>query len=278
MSRYRSQVPFITARRNEGGARGRLTGPMARRLGLRRLLTTSRRAGRTVSLVLLIGLSWVLLEFFVRDAFFVYGADVRGNQLLSARQIYEASGIDSYSIFWIQPGAVEAALESLPYVRAATVRCWLPSRVEIFVEERDPIILWHVRDKILWVDREGRAMEPLTTLSGLIKVEDTAGEAVDANGNMNPEIVIGVQYIRQLLPKVDFFNYNRTYGLQFVTPEGVQVYLGGGQPALGQALGAGTGDMAYKVQIFDAVRRQIGEEGRKVHLIDLRYENEPYFQ
>ncbi len=239
---------------------------LPRRLGLRRLVTTSRRAGRMISLVVLIGLIWVLCEFFISYAFYVYDADVHGNRLLSAEQIYQASGIDSYSIFWIQPEVVEASLEALPYVRAATVRCWLPNRVQILVEEREPVILWQVGGKTLWVDQEGKAMEPLTSLPGLVRVEDAAGEAADAHGNMDPEIVGGVQHIRQLLSEVDLFYYNRTYGLQFVTPEGVQVYLGDGQ------------DMVYKVQLFDAMWREIGEEGRKVHLMDLRYKDRPYIR
>jgi len=261
-----------------------------------------------ISLVVLIGLIWILCEFFISYAFYVYDADVQGNRLLSAERIYQASGIDGYSIFWIQPEIVEASLEALPYVRAATVRCWLPNRVQILVEEREPVILWQVGGKALWVDQEGRAMEPLTSLPGLVRVEDATGEAADADGNMNPEIVDGVQHIRQLLSRVDVFYYNRAYGLQFVTPEGVQVYLGDGQPApgltarpvldvrpgtgLGQAdvpeLNSGThreaqghrgtGDMVYKVQLFDAVWREIGEEGRKVHLIDLRYKDGPYIR
>jgi hypothetical protein len=36
--------------------------------------------------------------------------------------------------------------------------------------------------------------------------------------------------------------------------------------------------MAYKVQVFDAVRQQIVREGRAVHLIDLRYKDEPYIR
>ncbi len=266
MSKHRSQASFVTIRRGQGVPRGRFTSAMARRLGLRRLVTTRQRAGRAVGLIVLAGLLTILVEFFASDAFYVYDAEVRGNRLLSASQIYEASGIDSYSIFWIQPEVVERKLEALPYIRSATVRCWLPNRVQIIVEEREPIILWRTRARAFWVDGEGQAMAPLADLPGLVRVEDEEGAAADGDGSMSLEIVTGIQQIRQLLPGIDLFHYNPVYGLQFITPEGVQVYLGEGQ------------DMAYKVQVFDAVRQQIAREGRVVSLIDLRYKDEPYIR
>ncbi len=266
MSKQHGLAFSSRARRGSGVPRGRLSSTLARRLGIRRLVRTSRQTGRLVSLLVLLILIGILTEFFASYSFFVYDANIRGNRLLSAEQIYEASGIEGYSIFWIQPKAVEASLEALPYIRAATVRCWLPNRVEILVEEREPIILWRMSGKSLWVDREGKAMEPLRELPNLIRLEDEKGEAADADGNMDQEIALGIQRIHQRLPEIDLFYYNRAYGLHFITPEGVQVYLGDQQ------------DMAFKVRVFDAVRRQIQKEGRTVRLIDLRYRDEPYIR
>jgi cell division septal protein FtsQ len=266
MSKHSSQASFVTIRRSQGVPKGRFTSTMARRLGLRRLITKGQRTGRAVSLILLAGLLTILVEFFVSYAFYVYDAEVRGNRLLSASQIYEASGIDSYSIFWIQPEVVKQRLEALPYIRAATVRCWLPNRVQIIVEEREPLILWRTQRRAFWVDEEGWAMAPLADLPDLVEVEDTEGATADGDGRMSLAIVAAIQHIRQLSPAVNFFHYDPVHGLQFTTPEGVQVYLGEGQ------------DMAYKVQVFDAVRQQIVREGRAVHLIDLRYKDEPYIR
>jgi cell division septal protein FtsQ len=219
-----------------------------------------------VGVIVLAGLVTVLVEFFISYAFFVYSADVRGNRLLPEEQIYEASGIDTFSIFWIQPAAVERTLRDLPYIRAATVRCWLPNRVEIRVEYREPVILWESNEGALWVDQEGKAMKPVTSLPGLVRVEDEKRQAATSDGDMERAIAAGIQRIRQLLPEMDRFNYNQAYGLQFTIPGNIQVYLGSGQ------------DMAYKVQVFDAVRRQIETEGRSVRLIDLRYKDEPYIR
>lgn len=239
---------------------------MVRRLGLRRLITARQRAGRAVGLIVLAGLLTILVEFFASYAFYVYEAEVHGHRLLSAGQIYEASGIDGYSIFWIQPEVIEQRLEALPYIRSATVRCWLPNRVQIIVEEREPIILWRTRDVAFWVDSEGQAMVPLADLPNLVLVEDEERAMADSEGRMNQEIVVGIRRIRQIVPEVGLFRYDPIYGLQFITPEGVLVYLGEGQ------------DMAYKVQVFDAVQRQIAHEGRTVSLIDLRYKDKPYIR
>lgn len=266
MSEHRSRASFVTIRRGPEASRRRFSSAMARRLGLRRLISARQRAGRAVGLIVLAGLLTILVEFFASYAFYVYDAEVRGHRLLSASQIYEASGIDSYNIFWIRPEVVEQRLEALPYIRLARVRCWLPNHVQIIVEEREPIILWRTRDGAFWVDGEGQAMAPLADLPNLIQVEDEEGAMADGDGRMNPEIVAGIRRIRQLVPEVGFFRYDPTYGLQFTTPEGVLVYLGEGQ------------DMAYKVQVFDAVQRQIAHEGRAVSLIDLRYRDEPYIR
>ena len=255
-------MPLV--RRRDGQPYVPFTRTISRRLGLRRFVVTSRQAGRVVSLLLLLGLTWVLVDFFVSYAFFVYDADIQGNHLLSAQEIYEASGIDGYSIFWIQPEEVEKKLEAIPYIRKATVRCRLPHRVEIVVQERKPIILWRMKNQALWVDEEGKAMKPLQDLSGLIRIEDENGDVATENGNMDPAIALGVQQVHRLLPEVNLFYYNRSHGLQFVTPEGVQVYLGDGR------------DIAYKVRVMDAILHEVKREGRTVHLVDVRYKDEPY--
>jgi|Deesub1362A_J573_1020465.scaffolds.fasta_scaffold03484_3 cell division septal protein FtsQ len=250
----------------DGKLRGRPINTLARRLGLRRLITQSRQAGRFVSLTLLVGLLAILAECFMSYSFFVYEADIRGNHLLSYEVLYEASGIDGYSIFWIDPKAVEASLEALPYVREARVRSWLPNRVEITIQEREPMLLWRTKGKALWADWDGVTMEPIRDLPGLIRLEDELAEAVGPDGHLDPNIILGIRGIRQLLPEVDLFYYNRLNGLHFTTPDGVEVRLGDGQ------------DMAYKVQLFDAIRRQARIEGRSVHLIDVRYPESPFIR
>ncbi len=264
MARRASQMPAVMVRREDGALQVRRLSTWARRWGVRRLLTSRAPAARATGVVVLAGLLTVLVELFSHYTFFVYSADVRGNLLLSASRIYEASQIDTFSIFWIEPEVVERRLEELPYVRSATVHCALPNRVEIVVQERVPVILWRTDQGVYWVDGEGIAMRPLGELPGLVRLEDSRGDAAVEGGNLDPAIAAGVVGVRQLLPETVLFNYNRAYGLQFVTPEKVQVVLGDGQ------------EMAHKIRVFDAVRRRIAEEGRTVQLIDLRYMDEPY--
>jgi len=264
MARRASQMPAVVIRREDGALQVRRLSTWARRWGVRRLLTSKGRVERMAGVVVLAGLLTILVELFTSYAFFVYAADVRGNVLLSASHVYEASQIDTVSIFWIEPEVVERRLEELPYVRSATVRCALPNRVEIAVQERVPVILWRTDQGVYWVDGEGIAMRPLRELPGLVQLEDSRGDAAVDGGNLDPAIAAGIVGVRQLLPETVLFNYNRSYGLQFVTPDRVQVVLGDGQ------------EMAHKIRVFDAVRRRIAEEGRTVHLIDLRYMDEPY--
>ncbi|GAB4567787.1 MAG: hypothetical protein Kow0047_20200 [Anaerolineae bacterium] len=265
-----SKLSYSSARAGIGTGRRSGTissfGSLARRWGLRRVITHSRRDGHWISLLVLLLCLGLLAICFGSYRFYVYEADIRGNRLLPREKIYEISGLEGYSIFWINPREVATRLESSPYIREAEVDIGLPDRVQIYVQEREPIILWEQQGGAFWVDRDGVVMEPITELPTLIHLEDEQGEAGIGPQLVHPAIPKAIQSIHQLLPEVRAFYYNGRHGLQFTTPEGATVYLG--SPA----------DLEYKVRLFEAVRRQILEEGRSATLIDLRRRDELYIR
>ena len=104
-------------------------------------------------------LVWLIYMLFTSSAFFVYGAEIRGNVAVSAREIYTAGQIDSQSIFWISPAEVERNIEALPNIKSASVTVKLPAQVAIDVAERRLLVVkWlraEVHEQVLGQDNPG---------------------------------------------------------------------------------------------------------------------------
>src|SRR5687768_14875401 len=92
--------------------------------------------------VALLLLSLMFYMFFTNPAFFVYSAEIKGNVAISAREIYTASGVDSQSVFWLNPARVAANVGELPNIKWASVSIVLPAQVVIEIVERRPQLVW----------------------------------------------------------------------------------------------------------------------------------------
>ena len=116
------------------------------------------QGGKALGFFLLLALGGLTYQLFATEAFYVYEARVVGNQLVPAEEIYQNSGLEEMSIFWINPAQVEATIVSLPNIKEARVHCGLPDRVTIEVVERQPQIIWQQGEKRYWVDEEGTVL------------------------------------------------------------------------------------------------------------------------
>jgi cell division septal protein FtsQ len=105
------------------------------------------QGGKASGFLLLLALGWLNYQLFATEAFYVYEARVVDNQLVPAEEIYQNSGLEGMSIFWINPSQVEAAIASLPNIKEARVHCGLPNRVTIKVVERQPQVVWQQGEK-----------------------------------------------------------------------------------------------------------------------------------
>ncbi len=184
----------------------------------------SRITGALVFIACLLVLYW----FFNQDAFYVYTAQITGNHILSAEEIYRASGIDSQSVFWINPKTVKARLEAMNGVKTAHVKVTLPAHISIEIEERQPEIAWQTGGQIWWVDKEGTFIRPRSRQEAeqnrlLIVDQDNQspnGKTVDL------AIIRAAQLVHQTMPDVKQLAYSKLYGLIYYTPENWPVYLG----------------------------------------------------
>jgi cell division protein FtsQ len=83
-------------------------------------------------------------------------------------------------ILTVDPTAMRARLEQLPWVEQASVERLLPDRVEVRLVERQPLALWQRTDRFALIDRGGAIIAPdIAALDGLGEVPDGADPHAD---------------------------------------------------------------------------------------------------
>ncbi|HAL61601.1 MAG TPA: hypothetical protein DCP08_04230 [Chloroflexi bacterium] len=240
-------------RHSKGMARRRISLPW---LGRRRV--------KALSLSLLGVLTVITVYLFASYDFYVFDISVEGNEAVSSEEILEASGVEGYSIFFIDPQKVAKAVTSLPDVAEAEVRCRLPNRLSIKVRERQAYLIWLSGEESYYLDREGFVLSPRHQTSLSLTLKDLGGGSLRAGDRINPQILEATNIYSSLLPQVKGFDYSQTYGLAFTTEEGEKVHLGTGE------------DAQAKVALLYALKEQLKEKGIKAVVIDLRFDT-PYY-
>jgi cell division septal protein FtsQ len=223
-----------------------------------------RRRVKALSLSLLGVLTVITVYLFASYDFYVFDISVEGDEAISSEKIWEASGVEGYSIFFIDPQKVAKAVTSLPDVAEAEVRCRLPNRLSITVRERQAYLIWLSGEASYYLDREGFVLSPRHQTSLSLTLKDLGGGSLRAGDRINPQILEAANIYSSLLPQVKSFDYSETYGLAFRTEEGEKVRLGTGE------------DAQAKVVLFYALKEQLKEKGIKAVVIDLRFDT-PYY-
>jgi len=244
------------------GKRGSSKRMIRRRISLPWL---GRRRVKALSLSLLGVLILVAVYLFASYDFYVFDLSVEGNEAVLSEEILEASGVEGYSIFFIDPQKVVTTVASLPDVAEAEVRYRLPNRLSIKVRERQPYLIWLSGEESYYLDQEGFVLSPRHQTSLSLTLKDLGGGSLRAGDRINPQILEAATIYSSLLPQVKGFDYSQTYGLAFTTEEGEKVRLGTGE------------DAQAKVALLHALKEQLKEKGIKAVVIDLRFDT-PYYR
>lgn len=217
-----------------------------------------------MSVLLLAALSLLTSQFFTNYGFYIYEATVQGNQFVEADEIYAASGLEGMSIFWINPEQVEAAICNLLGVKEARVNCRLPNQVTIEVLERQPQIIWQRGEARYWVDDLGIILPLRGELEGMLLIQDLRTGPLEASDRIDPEVITSALDLRRLLPEATAFQYSEDKGFSF-DQRGYPIYFG-------------TGDMAEKVAILNALLQELASEGIKPEFVDVRFKESPCYK
>lgn len=223
------------------------------------------RGGTILSLLLLAALGLIMSQFFTTYRFYVYEAEVRGSQFVDPKQIYNVSGLHELSMFWINPEKAEAAIISnLPGVKEAKVTCRLPNRVTIEVVERQMKVVWQWGEKRYGVDEQGAILPLEGEWEGMLLIQDLTPVPPEVRRRIDIEVIRSALELRKLLPETIVLQYSEDRGLSF-HQDGYPIYLG-------------TGDMAEKMKIVDALVQSLASDGIQLEFVDVRFPESPYYK
>ncbi|HEY8740752.1 MAG TPA: FtsQ-type POTRA domain-containing protein [Candidatus Dormibacteraeota bacterium] len=94
-------------------------------------------------------------------AFAARQVDVSGVHHLSRADVLGRTGLGAGgSVFLVSPAGAESALRSNPYVRTVTVRASLPDRVDVSIDEWEPLALVHRDGRDYLLSPEGTVLGP----------------------------------------------------------------------------------------------------------------------
>lgn len=256
--------------------------PVSLRLGQRRQSSRAGKSGRTKEkaqrgsinwsralATLLMAVSAALLIWFFTDMrFYVFEAHVQGTTLVDPNEVYRASGLAGYSVFYIDRCAVADRIRTeVVGVEHVHVECQLPNHLLIGIEEGDVRFLWQTAGLSYVLDGAGRVLQPDDGSHGaLITILDTDERSVEPGDQVDIVALRTAESLHRLLPEVTIFEYSRDRGLGVQDARGWQIWFGDDQSLL------------KKVATMHAMLQRITSNGETVRLIDLRFAETPYYE
>jgi len=169
------------------------------------------------------------------DRWFIYREDVQFNGLsyLDADELWQASQLEGWQVFWIDANEVRRLLLQNPYVADVQVHIsQLGAKVTADVTEVRPVMLWTTDSGTYWLRDDGLVLEPRgETPPGLSSIIDVTAAATlpgaVAGSAIDPEVLRSAQALVNRLPGITTLRYNEMVGLNFQLPDvGYWVYWG----------------------------------------------------
>jgi cell division septal protein FtsQ len=237
-----------------------------------RLGLTPWHISKALSLVVTILVALIIGQIHTSADWFVYRENVQFQDAtyLNPDDLYQASGIDGWNVFWLQPEEVRQRLVALPYVADATVQVTLPNRVHISLREEQPVALWITQAAQLWLMPDGSALAMHDQrATKLLQIVDPLREAQNVQSNspaIDPGVLQSALALTQQFPDLVQLRFNHDFGLNFNLPgSSAWVYWGDGQ------------EMTKKFTNLAAVQQLISSGQENPQVIDVRY-SQPYIR
>lgn len=264
-SRSRHKIPSLSA------------GRLRRRRGAEQSPSKIRR-WRMASLKLLVfvavlGLGSLIAYATADSKFFVYEGRIVGARHSDAVEIYRAAEVNEQSIFWIDPQQVARRVIQIEGIKAVSVRCELPSRVIIEVEEREPAVMWRAgqQQHDWWLDSEGVVLPYHGDVNApnTVFVVDSSDRELQVGDKIEPPgMAQSVLRLAEAVPGIRVFFYDKERGLSFTQQVGGAdwpVYVGT------------TRDLARKIQVMQALSDHLQESDVRPRYVDVRWADHPVY-
>jgi len=230
---------------------------------------------RLLALVVLAALIGVMVYISSDFSFFVYQDSTRieGVRFMQADEIFAASGVNEQNIFWIDPAEIAGRIVALDGVKAARVRCDLPTLVTIEVEEREPVVMWRAtsQEQDLWLDDAGVVLPYHGDVNSpdMVFVVDYGERHLKVGDRIEPEgIVRSVLQLAAALPGEQVYYYQPDRGLSFT-----HRVSGGQWPVY-----VGTSDdLPRKIQVVQALTEYLVANNIGPRYVDVRWAEHPVY-
>ncbi len=234
-----------------------------------RVRTVPWTGSRVLALLGLLVVSGVLAWFFLDARFYIYGANVQGNSMLSATEVYQASQLDGMSTFYLDRAEVARRIcEAIPGVTSVRVEYRWPSQVSILIREQDVRFVWHTQPGAAFlVDGAGLVLKldsgshpDLLDIRSLDAVQLKPGEHVERVA------LSAASALHSLLPQASAFDYSRLKGIQWVDEQGRRIFFGDDRR------------LDEKMACMRTLVAKIERDGSKAEFIDVRFVESPYYK
>ena len=209
------------------------------------------------------------------SAFQVQHISVRGNARLSSAEVRaRAEGIRGKSILTADLGAYRKRLMASPWVAEVALRRVLPSTVEVFVSERQPMGLCRLQKQLFLIDRTGVVIDEfgpqyaqfdLPLIDGLVRPPSSGQPAIDER-----RAEFASRVLDALAPRADLA---RSISQVDVTDLSDAVVLIEGDTAL---LHLGDDRFLERLQSYLDVAPALRERVQDIDYVDLRFKDRLY--
>lgn len=145
--------------------------------------------------------------------FTIHNIAVSETKIISQEETLKAAGIaiGDYT-FNTSCEEVRANLEKIDWVKKSIVCRTLPSKYEIFIEERIPIAYWQTKDALLFIDQDGKVL-PTHSIKDLHSMPIATGEGAPS---AMPAFLAVLKQYPLIAQQVVFCHYigNRRWDIQ----------------------------------------------------------------
>jgi len=230
---------------------------------------------RFVSLALILVIGGIATFIFTHPMFYVRRIEIGGLNYITAEEIFSRSGIAGFHVLWVEPDVIESRIEESTSIESVDVVVRWPSRILIFVQEREPSLVWIEDGSEYWVDVNGNLMIKRGDAANVVRVINE-GETIpfrcpgpgcddEDTISIDPDVVSGAQQLKTLRANIDILYYSQPQGLSFDDDRGWRAYFGSGL------------DMDTKLIVYERIVADLLADGEDITYVDVSNPEAPYY-
>jgi cell division septal protein FtsQ len=234
-----------------------------------RLQAAPLSGSRKLAVLLFVAVLALVAWCFLDSRFYIYEYEVSGNVLLSAAEVYKASGLESMSAFYLDRAKVVRQIQqAIPGVTAVRVEYRWPSQVILQIQEQDVRFVWHTEGgPTFLVDGSGLVLKMDAGAGGdLLDIRDLDATEYKLGDRVDRVALDAASGLHRLLPEAELFDYSRSKGISWVNEQGWRIYFGNDQ------------ELTKKVACMRTLTDRILSSGKRVEFIDVRFVDSAYYR